>query len=353
MSGLDPARNTGPRDMNPMAKILVTGGAGYIGSHTLRLLKASGLEPICFDNLSSGYPEFAAGFTFYHSDLSDSNDLNAVFSAHDISAVIHFASHALVEESYRNPYKYYHNNIMNALNLLEAMRCHAVSMIVFSSSCATYGIPGRVPLEETMPLNPMNPYGVTKMVIERILSDYQNAHGLRHVSLRYFNAAGATSDGSLGGWHVPETHLIPRLLEIAMGSGTAAEIYGDDYPTPDGTCIRDYIHVEDLGLAHIAALKYLSSGHPPEVFNLGTGSGYSVLQVVDEVVRITGRRVPTMIRPRRPGDPPQLVANPRKAETLLGWRSRHSSLEEIVSTAWNWRRGSVCRALSERHPATL
>ena len=336
-----------------MAKILVTGGAGYIGSHTLRLLRAGGLEPICFDNLSSGYPEFVAGITFHHSDLCNPGDLDAVFSTHEISAVIHFASHALVEESCRSPYKYYHDNIMNALNLLEAMRRHRVSSIVFSSSCATYGIPDHIPLEETMPLNPVNPYGVTKMVIERILSDYQNAHGFRYVSLRYFNAAGAASDGSLGEWHVPETHLIPRLLEIAMGNETAAEIYGGDYPTPDGTCIRDYVHVEDLGLAHIAALEYLSGGHASEVFNLGTGSGYSVLRVVDEVMRVTGRRVPARIRLRRPGDPPQLVANPRKAETLLGWSARHSSLEEIVATAWNWRRGSICRALSERHPVTL
>jgi len=353
MSRLDAAPKAGPKDENPMSKVLVTGGAGYIGSHTLRLLKASGFEPICFDNLSTGYPEFVTGMAFHNSDLNNPDDLDAVFSNHEISAVIHFAAHSLVEESCINPHKYYHNNIMNALNLVEAMRRHRVSMIVFSSSCATYGIPDRIPLEETMSLNPVNPYGMTKMVIERILSDYKNAHGIRYVSLRYFNAAGAAADGSLGEWHVPETHLIPRLLEIAMGNQNAAEIYGDDYPTPDGTCIRDYVHVDDLGLAHIAALNYLSGGHPSDVFNLGTGSGYSVLQVVDEVRRVAARQFPVTIRPRRPGDPPQLVANPRKAQALLGWGALHSSLEEIVASAWNWRRGAICRALSERYPATF
>ncbi len=331
-----------------MEEILVTGGAGYIGSHTLRVLKERGLQSVCLDNLSTGFREFARDVTFYEGDLSSPADLKAVFSAHKIRAVIHFASHALVEESYRNPYKYYHDNILNALNLLEAMRRHETTELVFSSSCSTYGIPARVPIDEGLPLNPVNPYGVTKMVVERILDDYRSAHGLRYVSLRYFNAAGAASDSRIGEWHVPETHLIPRLLEIAMGSGGSAEIYGDDYPTADGTCVRDYIHVDDLGLAHVAALGYLASGGNAGVFNLGTGEGYSVLQVVEEVRKITGAAIPARIHPRRPGDPPQLVADARKAAAELGWTPRHSSLKEIVETAWRWRRGPVCCALAAR-----
>ena len=331
-----------------MRGILVTGGAGYIGSHTLRALKEQGYAPVCLDNLSTGHREFIGGLPFYQGDLGRLLDLDEAFSGHRIAAVMHFASHALVEESYRNPHKYYHDNILNTLNLLEAMRRHNVTNLVFSSSCATYGIPIRVPIDESNPLNPINPYGVTKMVIERMLCDYQNAYGMRYVSLRYFNAAGAGHDGSIGEWHVPETHLIPRLLEIAQGNGSEADIYGSDYPTPDGTCSRDYIHVIDLALAHIAALEYLSSGRPSEVFNLGTGQGCSVLQVVDAVRKATGKDVPIVIKERRPGDPPQLVANPAKAQAALGWRALHSSLEEIAATAWNWRRGAVCNDLAAK-----
>ncbi len=252
-----------------MHEILVTGGAGYIGSHTLRALRTRGYVPICFDNLSTGYREFVEDMPFFQGDLGRAGDLDAVFSAHKISAVIHFASHALVEESYRNPHKYYHDNILNALNLLAAMLKHGVGRIVFSSSCATYGLPARVPIDESMHQDPVNPYGVTKLVIERMLRDYQNAHGTRFVALRYFNAAGAADDAGIGEWHVPETHLIPRLLEIALGNGSHAEIYGDDYPTPDGTCIRDYIHVVDLADAHVAALEHLAAGGPSDAFNLG------------------------------------------------------------------------------------
>jgi UDP-glucose-4-epimerase GalE len=326
--------------------ILVTGGAGYVGSHTLQVLKAQGYTQVCLDNLSTGYREFVGDVPFIQSDLGHASDLDAAFSRQDIAAVIHFASHALVEESCRDPHKYYHDNIVNTLNLLEAMRRHGVAFIVFSSSCATYGIPDRVPVDEGMPLDPVHPYGVTKMVIERILRDYQNAHGLRFVSLRYFNAAGAAHDGSIGEWHVPESHLIPRLLEIASGNGPCAEIYGNDYPTPDGTCIRDYVHVLDLAFAHVAALAYLFSGRPSEIFNLGTGHGFSVLQVVDQVKKVTGERLPIAMKARRPGDPPELVANAEKAKAELGWSPRHSSLEEIVQTAWNWRRGAVCRTLA-------
>lgn len=336
-----------------MHGILVTGGAGYIGSHTLRALAQRGHTPVCLDNLTTGYREFVGGVPFCQGDLGKPDDLDVAFSSQEITAVIHFASHALVEESYRNPHKYYHDNIMNALNLLAAMKRHNVRQIIFSSSCATYGLPARVPIDESMPHDPVNPYGVTKMVIERILRDYQNAHGIRFVALRYFNAAGAAPDTSIGEWHVPETHLIPRLLEIAMGNGGRAEIYGNDYPTPDGTCIRDYIHVVDLADAHVAALDHLAAGRPSDAFNLGTGQGFSVLQVVDEVRKVTGGAVPAAVKPRRPGDPPQLVANPAKARGILGWQARHSSLGEIVRTAWNWRRGTVCRDLSLKHPIAL
>jgi UDP-glucose-4-epimerase GalE len=331
-----------------MENILVTGGAGYIGSQTLRILKAQGFAPVCLDNLSTGFREFVGEHSFFQGDLGCPEDLEAIFSRQKFAAVVHFASHALVEESFRNPHKYYHDNVLNALNLLEAMRRHGVTRIVFSSSCATYGIPERVPIDESLPLDPVNPYGTTKMVIERILRDYQNAYGMRSVSLRYFNAAGAALDQSSGELHHPETHLIPRLLEIARVRGGNAEVYGNDYPTPDGTCVRDYIHVADLGYAHAAALHYLFAGSPSEVFNLGTGDGYSVLQVVDQVIKSTGINIPILFKERRLGDPPRLVANPEKARRILGWSARHSTLEEIVATAWNWHRGTACRDLAAR-----
>lgn len=329
-----------------MQTILVTGGAGYIGSHTLRALEARGFDPVCFDNLSTGYREFAGALPFIQGDLARPEEIDAALSERRISAVIHFASHALVEESYRNPHKYYHDNILYMLNLLESMLRFQVSHIVFSSSCATYGVPATIPIDESSPQNPVNPYGVTKMVIERILRDYQNAHGFRYAALRYFNAAGASHDGTIGEWHVPETHLIPRLLEIALGAGSHAEVYGNDYPTSDGTCVRDYIHVADLASAHVAALDYLFGGGPPAAFNLGTGLGCSVLQVVDAVERATGLKVPVRVKDRRAGDPPELVANPAKAMSDLGWRPKHSSIAEIIETAWNWRQGEVCRRLT-------
>ena len=331
-----------------MSRVLVTGGAGYIGSHTLQILRERGYTPFCMDNLSTGYREFLRDVTFFEGDLANPADLNHAFRDRDISAVIHFASHALVEESYRNPHKYYSENISNALHLLEAMRHHGVFRIVFSSSCATYGMPAHVPIDETCPLDPVNPYGTTKMVIERMLRDFGNAYGLHYVSLRYFNAAGAAHDGSIGEWHVPETHLIPRLLNIALGMGGYAEIYGADYPTPDGTCIRDYIHVLDLAIAHVAALEHLFAGRPSDVLNLGSGQGASVRQVLDRIRDVTGRPVPAAVRPRRPGDPPELVANPEKALAVLGWVAKHSSLEEIIESAWKWRCGSVCQALAAR-----
>jgi UDP-glucose-4-epimerase GalE len=319
-----------------MEGILVTGGAGYIGSHTLRALTRRGFEPVCFDNLSTGFRRFAGDVRFVRGDLCNCGDLDAAFGSHRIQAVVHFASHALVEESCRNPHKYYHDNILNCLNLLESMRRHEVRFIVFSSTCAVYGIPPRVPMSESTPKAPVNPYGVTKMVIERILEDYERAHDIRFVALRYFNAAGASPDATIGEWHDPETHLIPRLFEAALGRAEGAQIYGDDYPTKDGTCVRDYIHVTDLATAHVAAIERLMSGKASDCFNLGAGQGLSVLEVLDQVMRTSGRRFPVKRMPRRAGDPPALVADPSKANSVLNWVATHSSIEEIVETAWNW-----------------
>jgi UDP-arabinose 4-epimerase len=326
-----------------MKNILVTGGAGYIGSHTLRALRQNGYSAICFDNLSTGYRELAGDFSLTVGDLTRAADVEQVFSGNHIDAVIHFASLALVEESCRNPFKYYHQNILGCLNLLESMRRHEVPFIVFSSTCATYGIPGRVPMDENLPLNPINPYGASKMVIERILRDYDSCHGLRHVSLRYFNAAGAHPDGTIGERHVPETHLIPKLFDVALDSARAAEVYGNDYPTPDGTCVRDYIHVCDLAEAHLEALRHLQGGGDSDIFNLGTGIGGSVLEVIRQVQRTTGSEFHVEFKARRAGDPPALVADPSKANRTLRWKARHSSLEEIVQTAWRWHSTGASR----------
>jgi UDP-glucose-4-epimerase GalE len=304
----------------------------------MRALAAAGFAPICFDNLSTGFRSFAANYPFVQADLANTVDLDSVFETYPIQAVIHFASHALVEESCRNPHKYYHDNILNCLNLLEAMRSHDVGLIVFSSTCATYGIPATVPINESALRNPVNPYGVTKMVIERILEDYDRAHGIRFVALRYFNAAGADADGTIGEWHDPESHLIPRLFDAALRRGGGAQIYGDDYPTADGTCVRDYIHVTDLGSAHVAGINYLVSGGSSDFFNLGTGNGISVLEVVEQVMKTTGARFEVKKMPRRPGDPPALVADPGKANRILNWSAPHSNIDEIVSSAWNWHR---------------
>ncbi len=330
-----------------MGQIFVTGGAGYIGSHTLRALKKHGYNPICFDNLSTGFREFAGGGLFIQGDLTNFSDIEQAFSSHAIEAVIHFASHALVEESYRDPHKYYHDNLLNCLNLLEAMKRRGIRYFVFSSSCATYGIPPHVPIDETTPLSPVNPYGATKMMIERILADFERAHGIKFVALRYFNAAGADSDGTIGEWHHPESHLIPRLFNVALGGHQAAEVYGNDYPTPDGTCIRDYIHVADLADAHVSALGHLFVGGASDIFNLGTGQGYSVLQVIRQVAATTGRDIQVVFKPRRPGDPPALVADPAKAQAGLKWSARHSSLQEIVETAWNWHQARAARSVTD------
>ena len=329
-----------------MKATFVTGGAGYIGSHTLRALNARGYKPICFDNLSTGFREFVGDVPFIQGDLACPSDIEQALSSHPLEAVVHFASHALVEESYRDPHKYYHDNILNCLNLLAAMRKHGVRHFVFSSSCATYGIPPRVPIGETTPLDPVNPYGATKMIIERMLRDFERAHGMGFIALRYFNAAGADPDGTIGEWHDPETHLIPRLFNVALGNGKAAEVYGNDYPTSDGTCIRDYVHVTDLAAAHVSALDHLLAGHTSDTFNLGTGHGYSVLEVIQQVSRTTGKDIPIVFKPRRAGDAPALVADPSKAMATMEWSACHSSLSEIVETAWNWHRARAGRSIA-------
>ncbi len=315
--------------------ILVTGGAGYVGSHAVKLLVASGHQVVVFDNLSAGHRAAVGDAKLVVGELADQHGLAALLNAESIDAVMHFAALAYVGESVRQPAEYYRNNVAGTLSLLEAMRETDVARIVFSSTCATYGVPDEVPIPEDYPQRPINPYGCTKLAIEWALADYAHAYGLGYAALRYFNAAGAALDGSLGEDHSPETHLIPIALEVAEGKREAIEVLGTDYPTPDGTCIRDYIHVDDLATAHLAALERIEPGAAIKL-NLGTGSGASVRQVIDTCRRVTGREIAVLDSPRRAGDPPELVASPRAAKEQLGWAPRHSDLETIVKTAWDW-----------------
>lgn len=319
-----------------MIPVLVTGGAGYIGSHTSKLLIRSGFLPIAFDNLSMGHEWAVQGRPLIIGDLSDKDLLVQAMRQHRVQGVIHFAASAYVGESMSNPRKYFRNNVVNTLNLLDAMHDAGVHRIVFSSTCATYGEPTTIPIPENHPQIPSNPYGESKLFVERTLSWYRQAHGLDWVALRYFNAAGADPEGELGEEHDPETHLIPLVLKAAMGLRGPVSIFGTDYPTPDGTAIRDYIHVADLADAHIRAFRYLIEGGESRAFNLGTGRGHSVLQVIDGVRRVTGASAPTHEMPRRAGDPPELVANAREAERVLGWRPVQSDLSFILRTAWKW-----------------
>lgn len=321
-----------------MTSILVTGGAGYIGSHTVRELARSGYHPISFDNLSEGHQEAILEGDLITGDLSDEDLLESIFREHPVDAVIHFAARCYVTESVENPRLYYEQNVSNSLTLLRVMLRHGVQKFILSSSCATYGNPERVPIDETHPQNPINPYGETKFFIERVLKQYDRAYDLKSVSLRYFNAAGASLDAQLGESHHPETHLIPRVLKVAAAEIEKLQIFGDDYPTPDGSCIRDYVHVSDLASAHVAAYQWLDDGRGSEAFNLGTGQGHSVKEVVQAARRITEREIQAEVFSRRSGDPPELVANPGKANQMLGWRARHSDLETIVSTAWAWEK---------------
>ncbi|MDR2491831.1 MAG: UDP-glucose 4-epimerase GalE [Spirochaetaceae bacterium] len=316
--------------------VLVAGGAGYIGSHTVRALLDEGRPVIVLDNLSEGHVEAAGGALLVQADIQDEGALEAIFSEHTISAVMHFCAYAYVGESVVNPQKYYHNNVGATLTLLAAMLRHKVKNIVFSSSCATYGNPVRLPIDESHPQNPVNPYGATKYMVERILADYHEAYGLNYIALRYFNAAGAHPDGSLGESHRIETHLIPLVLKTLTGERERIEIMGADYDTPDGTCIRDYIHVCDLANAHCAALGLLADGANGRCINLGTGQGVSVREVIQACERVTGKKVPALVAPRRAGDPAALVAAPSLAKKILGWSAHWTDIHNIIETAWHW-----------------
>ncbi len=319
-----------------MKSVLVTGGAGYIGSHTVRELVENGFHPIVLDNLKRGHAEAVPEGELIVGDLADAVLLDSIFDKENVDGVVHFAGLCYVGESVSQPGRYYEENVGNGLTLLQVMRRHGVKKFVFSSSCAVYGDPLHLPIEEEHPKNPVNPYGESKLFIESILRQYDRAYELRSVSLRYFNAAGASLDARLGESHDPESHLIPRVLRAARGEIEKIEIYGDDYPTRDGSCVRDYIHVQDLAIAHVAAYRWLDGSSTSEYFNLGTGTGYSVREVVEQASRVTGQNIPSEVRSRRPGDPPELVADGQKAARLLGWKPQHSELEKILTTAWTW-----------------
>ncbi|MEN9566043.1 MAG: hypothetical protein RLZZ69_1239 [Cyanobacteriota bacterium] len=319
--------------------ILVTGGAGYIGSHSVLTLQKAGYEVIVLDNLVYGHQDLVETVLKVKLIVGSTGDrslLREIFATHQIDAVMHFAAYAYVGESVTQPAKYYNNNVVSTLTLLEAMLEAKINKFVFSSTCATYGVPDSVPITEDQSQNPINPYGATKLMVERILQDFNRAYDFRSVCLRYFNAAGADPDGNLGEDHNPETHLIPLVLQTALGHRESVSIFGTDYDTPDGSCIRDYIHVLDIAQAHILALKYLLSDGTTDVFNLGNGSGFSVKEVIETARQITGKEIKAELSDRRPGDPPSLVGSGAKAQKILGWQPAYSNLDDIISHAWQW-----------------
>ena len=333
-----------------MRTVIVTGGAGYIGSHACKALRQAGFRPVVYDNLVMGHQWAVKWGPLEMGDVTDQTRVEEVFDRHDPVGVIHFAAYAYVGESVEKPAKYYRNNVVGTLTLLEALRTRNVKNFVFSSTCATYGEPQRVPIPVDHPQNPINPYGATKLMIERILRDYDAAYGMRHVALRYFNAAGADLDGEIGEVHEPETHLVPLTIETALGKRACLYIFGSDYPTRDGTAVRDYIHVTDLAEAHVLALQHLLAGEDSVSLNLGTGQGHTVREVVQAVGKVAGQPVPTELAPRRPGDPPQLVADASQSAELLNWTPTHSSLESIVESAWRWH---VSRVAEEENTTTF
>ncbi len=316
--------------------ILVCGGAGYIGSHINKQLHKEGYETVVFDSLIYGHREAVKWGSFVKGDLKNVNDIEAVFQKYPIEAVYHFAAFAYVGESVTEPEKYYYNNVANTLNLLSVMRKYGCKKIIFSSTCATYGEPERVPIVEDMRQNPINPYGRTKLMMEKILEDYRVAYGLEYVILRYFNAAGADPEGEIGESHNPETHIIPLVLDAASGKREDIKVFGIDYDTPDGSCIRDYIHVTDLATAHLLALHHLEVGKDSDCFNLGNAMGTSVLEIVDSVKRVTGKEFKVTLTDRRPGDPARLVGSSDKAQSVLGWKPIYGDIDTIVSHAWKW-----------------
>lgn len=321
------------------ATILVTGGAGYIGSHTVKKLEEAQYQVIILDNLVYGHRDLVENCLrakLIVGDIKNRSLLDELFNTYSVEAVIHFAAYAYVGESIANPAKYYDNNVVGTLTLLEAMLAASVKKLVFSSTCATYGIPKQIPIPEDHPQNPINPYGNSKLMVEKILADYHTACGLKHVCFRYFNAAGADPNGFLGEDHQPETHLIPLVLMAALGRREAISVFGTDYSTPDGTCIRDYIHVNDLARAHVLGLEYLLSGGDSEIFNLGNGNGFSVKEVIETARKITQKSIKVKYGDRRPGDPAILIGSSTKAKQILGWQPQHTNLEEILVNAWQW-----------------
>jgi UDP-glucose 4-epimerase len=319
--------------------ILVTGGAGYIGSHAVLALQQAGYEVVVLDNLVYGHRELVEQVLKVELVVGDTGDralLSQLFATHDIAAVMHFAAYAYVGESVSTPAKYYRNNVVGTLTLLESMLEANIKKFVFSSTCATYGVPKTVPIPEDHPQSPINPYGATKLMVERMLLDFDVAYDFRSVFFRYFNAAGADPEGRLGEDHNPETHLIPLVLQTALGKRDSVSVFGTDYPTPDGTCIRDYIHVSDLATAHVLGLEYLLNDGKTEVFNLGNASGFSVKEVIETAERITGRTIKVVEGDRRPGDPPALVGSGEKARQVLGWQPQYADLAQILTHAWRW-----------------
>ena len=318
-----------------MKNILVIGGAGYIGSHTVKMLAAKGYNPVVFDNLSKGHREAVANHPFELGDLGDKARLTEVFKKYAIDGVMHFAAFIEVGESVKEPSKYYHNNVAQVLNLLDAMVENNVKYFVFSSTAATFGEPVRDKIDENHPQNPINPYGNTKLMVEKMLADFDTAYGLKSTALRYFNASGADDSGEIGESHSPETHLIPLVLQAAAGKRPCIKVFGTDYSTPDGTCVRDYVHVNDLAHAHILALEKMMKDNQSERFNLGSGSGFSVAELIKTAKQITGIDFKVETAPRRAGDPAVLVADSAKAQHVLGWKPTYN-LQRIIQTAWNW-----------------
>ena len=316
--------------------ILLCGGAGYIGSHMLKWLAMRGYRVTVLDNLSTGHREAVRWGELVEADLLDPATLERVFSGRHFDAVMHFCARSLVGDSVAQPYDYYANNVTGTLNLLQAMQRHGVAKLVFSSTAAVFGNPVSARIDEEHPKAPINPYGASKLMVERMLQDAASAYGLRSVALRYFNAAGASPEGDIGESHQPETHLIPNALRAALGTGPALKLFGDDYPTPDGTCVRDYVHVDDLAQAHERALAYMQAHEGAHAFNLGNGQGFSVREVIEAASRVAGRAVPFEVAPRREGDPATLVASSERARAELGWSPVHASLDEIIGTAWRW-----------------
>lgn len=318
--------------------ILVTGGAGYIGSHLNKMLNNQGFETLVIDNLSRGNRDLVKWGTFVQADLADRDNLIKIMKDYSIEAVMHFAAFAYVGESVEKPSLYYRNNYVNTLNLLDAMIRTNVQKIVFSSTCATYGEPLEIPITEDHSQNPINPYGMAKLMVEKTLEDYDKAYGIKSVCLRYFNAAGCDPDGEIGERHDPETHLIPLVLAAAAGKRDSISVFGTDYNTPDGTCVRDYIHVNDLSKAHILALEYMKQENKSQRFNLGNNKGFSVLDIIEHSRKVTGLDIKTVKAPRRAGDPDVLVGSSEKAVSILGWHPDHADLDHIIRTAWNWHK---------------